>query len=344
MNVSKLPMKYSLAIVKVALAAGLLTLLIVQIQNHGGFARLAGQEKRWAFLFLGLAFLLMAVPLSFVRWFVLVRALKLDFRLIDAFRIGSLGYALNFVALGIIGGDLFKAIFIARDQPGRRTEAAATVLADRVTGLFTMLLLASLAILIFGLGQGESTPVKLVCRGTLWATFVTVTGVLLLLFVPNELFEILKKWAEKLPGVGRVVVNLLSMAQTYRSQKRYLLLALLLSFTSASIYITSYYWVSRGLPIEAPTLAEHFVCVPLALLTGVVPLTPSGFGTLELAFEGLFRVVPATPPANPGDGSMVAISHRLGTILVAALAILFYLTWRKKVPLPHDHKAPTSCD
>jgi len=342
MNAPKPPTNYWLVIVKVTLAAGLLTLLVVQIQNNDGFARLTGQEKRWSFLFLGLAFLLLAVPLSFVRWYVLVRALKLDFRLIDAFRIGSLGYALNFVALGIIGGDLFKAIFIARDQPGRRTEAAATVLADRATGLFTMLLLASLAILIFGLGQRESTPVNLVCRGTLLATMVAVASVLLLLFLPNQLFEILKNWAEKLPGIGRVAVKLLSMAQAYRSQKRYLLVALLISFVSASVYITSYYWVSRGLPIEAPTLAEHFVCVPLALLTGVVPLTPSGFGTLELAFEGLFRVVPAETPANPGDGSIVAISHRLGTILVAALAVLFYLTWRKKVPLPHDDQRPTS--
>ena len=342
MNTPKLPTNYWLVIVKVTLAAGLLTLLVVQIQNNDGFARLAGQEKQWSFLFLGLAFLLLAVPLSFVRWYVLVCPLKIDFRLIDAFRIGSLGYALNFVALGIIGGDLFKAIFIARDQPGRRTEAAATVLADRVTGLLTMLLLASLAILIFDLGQRESTPVNLVCRGTLLATMVAVAGVLLLLFLPNHLFEILKNWAEKLPAVGRIAVKLLSMAQTYRSQKRYLLVALLISFFSASIYITSYYWVSRGLPIEAPTLAEHFVCVPLALLTGVVPLTPSGFGTLELAFEGLFRVVPAGTPANPGDGSIVAISHRLGTILVAVLAVLFYLTWRKKVPLPPDEETPAS--
>ncbi len=342
MNAPKPPTNYWLVIVKVTLAAGLLTLLLVQIQNNDGFARLTGQEKRWSFLFLGLAFLLLAVPLSFVRWYVLVRALKLDFRLIDAFRIGSLGYALNFVALGIIGGDLFKAIFIARDQPGRRTEAAATVLADRVTGLFTMLLLASLAILIFGLGQGESTPANLVCRGTLLATMVAIASVLLLLFLPNQLFEILKNWAEKLPAIGHVVVKLLSMTQAYRSQKRYLLVALLISFTSASIYITSYYWVSRGLPIEAPTLAEHFVCVPLALLTAVVPLTPSGFGTLELAFEGLFRVVPAGTPVNPGDGSIVAISHRLGTILVAALAVLFYLTWRKKVPLPPDEETPAS--
>ena len=338
----KPPTNYWLVIVKIGLAVGLLTLLVIQIQNNDGFARLAGQEKRWSFLFLGLAFLLVAVPLSFVRWFVLVRALKLDFRLIDAFRIGSLGYALNFVALGVIGGDLFKAIFIARDQPGRRTEAAATVLADRVTGLLTMLFLASLAILIFDLGQRESTTVNLLCQGTLLATAVVVVGVLLLLFLPNRLFEILKNWVKKLPGVGRIAVKLLAMVQTYRLQKRYLLVALLLSFISASIYITSYYWVSRGLPIESPTWAEHFVCVPLALLTAVVPLTPSGFGTLELAFEGLFRVVPAGTPTQPGDGSIVAMSHRLGTILVAILAVLFYLTWRKKVPLPHDKQTPTS--
>ncbi len=59
-----------------------------------------------------------AVSLTFVRWYLLVRALGLHFRLLDAFRLGFLGYLFNFVSVGSVGGDLFKAIFIAREQPG----------------------------------------------------------------------------------------------------------------------------------------------------------------------------------------------------------------------------------
>ena len=78
--------------------------------------------------------------MTFVRWYLLVRALQLQFRLVDAFRLGFLGYLFNFVVVGSVGGDLFKAIFIAREQPGRRAEAVATVLVDRIVGVYALVL------------------------------------------------------------------------------------------------------------------------------------------------------------------------------------------------------------
>ena len=60
---------------------------------------------------------------------------------------GALGFALNFVSLGTVGGDLFKAVLLAKVSPGRRTEAVVTVMADRILGLLMMMLLASTAIL-----------------------------------------------------------------------------------------------------------------------------------------------------------------------------------------------------
>ena len=65
--------------------------------------------------------------------------LHLPFRLRDAFRLGFLAFLLNFVSVGAVGGDLFKAFFIARDQPGRRTEAVATVVVDRLVGFYALL-------------------------------------------------------------------------------------------------------------------------------------------------------------------------------------------------------------
>ena len=66
--------------------------------------------------------------------------MALPFRIRDAFRLSFLSYLLNFVSVGSVGGDLFKAFFIAREQPGRRTEAVATVVVDRIVGLYGLLL------------------------------------------------------------------------------------------------------------------------------------------------------------------------------------------------------------
>ena len=69
----------------------------------------------------------------------------------DAFRLGFLGYLFNFVSLGSVGGDLFKAVFIAREQHGKRAEAVATVVIDRVIGLYVLFFVASVAALATGM-------------------------------------------------------------------------------------------------------------------------------------------------------------------------------------------------
>ena len=69
-----------------------------------------------------------------VRWRMLVRAAGMSFSYKDAFRLGFLGFLLNFVSVGAVGGDLFKAVFIAREQPGRRIAAIVSVALDRLLG------------------------------------------------------------------------------------------------------------------------------------------------------------------------------------------------------------------
>ena len=49
---------------------------------------------------------LAGVTITIVRWHWLIRALGLPFRLRDALRLGFLGYLLNFVSFGSVGGDL----------------------------------------------------------------------------------------------------------------------------------------------------------------------------------------------------------------------------------------------
>ena len=95
------------------------------------------------------------VVITFLRWQALVRALGFPFSTLDALRLGFLGYLFNFVAPGGVGGDIFKAVFIARQFHGRNAQAVATVLLDRIIGLYALLLVASAAILWEGLLWSE---------------------------------------------------------------------------------------------------------------------------------------------------------------------------------------------
>ena len=316
-------------VAKLALAAAILAWLIAQA--HDGFSRLIEQPVVWPLVAAGMLCTFAASTASFVRWHLLIRAVGIDVRLVDSLRLGALGLALNFVSPGSIGGDFFKAIFLAHGHPGRRTEAVATVVADRVMGLLTMLVLASVGILAMGLAGGPFSALRVLCRTILVATVVCWMGVALLLAVPGLTGRRVCRWADAIPLVGKTIARLLGAVRTYRSQKPILLAAVGLSVLVALFFIWSYYLVARGLPVEEPSFAEHLMIVPVAGLVGAIPITPSGLGTLELAVEELYKAVPGGEGVQPGDGTLVALARRVTELAVALVGLMFYLTHRREV-------------
>ena len=65
---------------------------------------------------------------------------------------------LNFVSLGAVGGDLFKAILAARKCHARRAEAVATVIIDRLIGLYIIFVMATVAMLATGVWRAADRP------------------------------------------------------------------------------------------------------------------------------------------------------------------------------------------
>ena len=66
----------------------------------------------------------------------------------DAIRISFWGYLFNLAPLGIVGGDLVKAVMLDHEHPQHRAKALASVLVDRVIGLYILFVVASAAILL----------------------------------------------------------------------------------------------------------------------------------------------------------------------------------------------------
>src|SRR6056297_152996 len=112
------------------------------------WASLSSQPKNYPLLVLAFLVALSAITLTFVRWTILVRCQGIPLGMVEAFRLSSIGFLLNFVSAGSVGGDLFKAIFLARRSPGRRVEAVASVFVDRSLGLYGLLLIVVAAMAI----------------------------------------------------------------------------------------------------------------------------------------------------------------------------------------------------
>lgn len=308
-------------LIKFGISAALLAYVILKAQQNASFAELRDQPKHWGLLLSASLLLLASVVVSFYRWYLLVRALELPFRFRDALRLGFLGYLLNFVSLGSVGGDLFKAVFLAREQHGHRTEAVATVILDRLLGLYCLLLVGSAGALLVNVPP----TVRPIANATLVCTAIgTVCG--LLLMVPAVTSSAIERRAEAAPLVGGPLRSVVCAIRIYRTKYPVLVVSLFLGIVIHVLTVVALFFVAAGLPGTHPTLAQHFVIVPLAMLTGVLPLPMNALGAVENVIDSLYMQI-----ADSHMGLIVSFGYRAITILVAAIGAAYYATSRREV-------------
>ena len=167
-----------IAVVKVALTLSILGYLVWDAWSGQHKAAAAGQHggllehPHWALLPLAWVCCASAVAITMFRWHYLVKSLDVPFPLRDALRIGFLGYLFNLAPMGILGGDLLKVFMLAREQPGSKAKALASVAVDRMLGLYMLFVVALAAIFCTGLWHAAAAQVQTIC----WVTLGLAVG------------------------------------------------------------------------------------------------------------------------------------------------------------------------
>ncbi|MBS0209918.1 MAG: flippase-like domain-containing protein [Planctomycetes bacterium] len=317
---------WAIGLLKYGVSLGIIAYLIYG--SWGDLKRLVDEPKHWGMLAAAWACCFLGVVLTIVRWRLLVLALDMPFTHRDALRLGFLGYLFNFVSLGAVGGDLVKAVVLAREQPKRGSEAAATVIVDRAMGLYALFLFASFFIVLFGYWQSPQSDIRVICRGTLIATAVG-TLILAVLASPGPI----RRWLVAPSHGGHIVRRLIGALGMYRRNPRVLAEGMLYSLGVHGAFTVGLYFISQGLPGVAPTLAEHFVIIPLANVTGVLPLPVNGLGAFEGVLGYLYQQIPTDGAVAASQGLLVALVYRVITISIAAVGVAFYLSNRNQLSM-----------
>jgi hypothetical protein len=301
----------------------------VQARPHGEnvFANLLRQPKHWGMLAGAWAFCFSAVMLTFVRWWYLVRAIDIPMPLPSGMRISFLGYLFNLAPMGIVGGDVLKAVMLAHEYPRHRARSVASVMVDRLVGLYMLFVVAVVAILATGFWKLPNATVQWTCHLTFAVTGAATLGIALLM-IPGMPVGGLADLLGRIPRIGRVLKSLIDAVWTYRSRPGVLLVAAVTSAGVHSLFATGVYLIARGLPGDVLSLATHFVVSPLSAATGVLPLP---MGPFEFVLDFLYTQVPGEAAIPPGQGLLVALGYRLICILTAMIGVCYYLTSRTEV-------------
>ncbi|MBL8830107.1 MAG: flippase-like domain-containing protein, partial [Planctomycetaceae bacterium] len=161
------------------------------------------------------------------------------------------------------------------------------------------------------------------------------------LIIPGSTGGRLSEWLCNLSRVGPTFRKLIGAVRIYRSKLGIVAFTVVMSVVSHALFAVTIYLASHGLPGNSPGFIEHLIIVPLAMVTGVLPLPLSGLGAFEGVLDYLYRhVSTGGPEVLKGQGLMTALTYRAITIAIAIVSSVFYLGHQKEVSdVMHDAEA-----
>ena len=196
-------------------------------------------------------------------------------------------------AAAALGGDVHKAYYVARQTHHKKTEAVVTVAADRIVGLFSMLLLACVMMI---LARDYLALMKAELKPVIWLILAMTGGCAVFIFLSfwggvSKGIPQARTWLRKLPK-GELLERSIEAFREFGRDKTFFLRVLPVSMLANIVCIIHFMTLIWGFHLDAPLLAIAAI-VPIVTCISTLPITPSGLGVREnlyvwfLATEGV---------------------------------------------------------
>jgi uncharacterized membrane protein YbhN (UPF0104 family) len=299
---------------------------------------LEGEPVHAGFLALAVLVGSLAILLTFLRWYYLVRAQDLPFTVPDALRLGFIGFFFNAVMPGSVGGDIIKAAFLAREKKDRKTIAVATVIMDRAIALWALVWFVAISGAIFwacGLlvGPGADRS-RLIVELAGLVVGVSLTGWMLLGLLPPRRAEKFAFRLSRIPKAGHSLAEFWRAVWMYRCRQGCIVTTMLISWVGHVGFVLYFYccvrvlWDSGDSAQRIPSLAQHFLLVPIGLVIQAMPLFPGGAGIGELGFGVLYKWL----GASVACGVLGSLVMRIINWCIGIVGFFVYRRLRITVP------------
>lgn len=265
-------------------------------------------------LALALALAALGILATSLRWWRLLAAAGCPSTFFNALRLNYIGFFFNIVVPGLTGGDVIKAVMIARSHPERRAAAAISVLVDRLIGVFVLASMGAVTILL----QGERFAAMR--APILLGLGFAVLGVLGYTNATLRRWLRFEHWIARLPMAGtlRQIDEAVTIYSRHPAEFGW---ALLFSLFNQCCVITSIAILGASFGERALSFGQYVVVASIGNIAAAVPLTPGGVGVTEVVYGQLFETLGGTLML----GVAVSIAWRLCMIAIGLCGGLFLL-------------------
>lgn len=319
-----------LFVLKVALATALITWLV-----RGGaldFGKLRVLVDRPLLLVATLATFAFGIVMNGIRWRILLGLAGVETSLGRILQLQLTGVFFNVVVPGNVGGDVLKALYVARDaEPDKRTGIFLTVFADRLLGLGGLAVMAMVVTLARGPTLWNDPLLRPMAAMVALLGAATVLGPAVLVLVMKRHGERVEKLLGGTSRVAKLLGQLVAALRLLSARPSSLALALGVAMAyHAGVmgYFTLLTSAVTGQEASYSTIATVF---PLGLLTIVLPISPAGVGVGHVAFDRLFTAIGLSGGANVFNVFII------GQMAPALLGVFAYLALKREAGVrPED--------
>lgn len=320
---------FIIGFLKFILIVGIFVALFWRASQNDTFTDLLEQKKNWNFLFLGFFLNFSGILLTFVRWKWLVCGIGIPIRYSEAIRLGFLGLIFNLLPMGIVGGDLVKGYLLARNNPSKKVEAAASVIVDRIIGLYIMFFLGFIMIWICGFVDNTNRDARIAVQAIIGFFVISTIGIGFLLF-PESKAGLRRKIIKTIPFAGDLLEKLAVSMQIYRDHKKLLLISSGVTIILHIFYGLSLFFLACGLFGYSPSILDHLVIYPISNTGTLIPLSA---GPVEYFLDVLYPLfpIPGHDSYRPGFGMIVGVAFRFTGLLIMGVGGIYYLLGRSEI-------------
>lgn len=258
---------------KIVISIGLITYLVFLVDWNKAFLILKISDK--FYLTVGAFFWFFGLFFASFRWHLILKDNKVSFSIFKAYKGYFRGMFYNIFLPGVVGGDVIRIGICVFQTDCKLGTATASVIFERITGVFSLLIFLFLSYIIFSEKFSPVLNLELV-KTVFVLGLVFIVTVLISILIRNKLNE----WIPERKS-NQIFIFFRTIVRTFSSlhwATLFTVLVLSSLFQSVDIFASFLFSKAIGIGLSLPVF---FGLIPLVYFATFLPVSLGGLGVRE---------------------------------------------------------------